>query len=243
MRENSHGRTGNRTRDLMSSSQESWPPGHEAGQIRNVPVITLSLKKYKTVQSFKVHFLQNSPLMQLYASTSDCKCVGNIPGSYFVNTFQLFRRILDVRSITLALSLQCWFRSREQVKISRSQFRTVWGCSSVVTLFFAKKSMTKTYRCAGAFSWRRNELLVLSFSGSFLLTASLMWRRMSMFICFFNISNSCKLYQRNVGTFWSYYAYTSDNYCTHCNIRSIYKNFLHCCKNILNTIQYVLEAK
>jgi hypothetical protein len=30
IRENSHGRTGNRTRDLMSS-QESWPPGHEAG--------------------------------------------------------------------------------------------------------------------------------------------------------------------------------------------------------------------
>jgi hypothetical protein len=29
MRENTHSRTGNRTRDLMSSSQESWPPGHE----------------------------------------------------------------------------------------------------------------------------------------------------------------------------------------------------------------------
>jgi hypothetical protein len=30
-RENSHGRTGIRTRDLMVSSQKFWPPSHEAG--------------------------------------------------------------------------------------------------------------------------------------------------------------------------------------------------------------------
>ena len=30
-RENSHGRTGNRTRDLMISSQRLWPLDHEAG--------------------------------------------------------------------------------------------------------------------------------------------------------------------------------------------------------------------
>ena len=32
-RKNAYGRTGNRTRDLMVSSQELWPPGHEAGQV------------------------------------------------------------------------------------------------------------------------------------------------------------------------------------------------------------------
>ena len=31
-RKNSRGRAGNRTRDLMVSSQELWPPKHEAGQ-------------------------------------------------------------------------------------------------------------------------------------------------------------------------------------------------------------------
>ena len=31
-RENSHGRTGNRTRDLMISSQRLWPLDHEAGR-------------------------------------------------------------------------------------------------------------------------------------------------------------------------------------------------------------------
>ena len=30
-KENSHGRTGNRTRDLVISSQKLWPLDHEAG--------------------------------------------------------------------------------------------------------------------------------------------------------------------------------------------------------------------
>ena len=32
-RKNEHGRAENRTRDLMVSSQELWPPSHEAGLI------------------------------------------------------------------------------------------------------------------------------------------------------------------------------------------------------------------
>jgi hypothetical protein len=32
-RENSHGRAGNRTRDLMISSQRLWPLDHEAGPV------------------------------------------------------------------------------------------------------------------------------------------------------------------------------------------------------------------
>jgi len=33
LRETSHGRAGNRTRDLMISSQRLWPLDHEAGQV------------------------------------------------------------------------------------------------------------------------------------------------------------------------------------------------------------------
>jgi hypothetical protein len=44
-------------------------------------------------------------------------------------------------------------------------------------LFFARKSLTNTGRCAEALSWRRNHLLVLHFSGRFLLTAALRPRR------------------------------------------------------------------
>ena len=35
-RKNAHGRAGNRTRDLMVSSQELWPPSHEAGRISDI---------------------------------------------------------------------------------------------------------------------------------------------------------------------------------------------------------------
>jgi hypothetical protein len=74
-----------------------------------------------------------------------------------------------------APSLPCWFQSKEHVKISWSQFRRVWGCCLVVTLF-TKNSLTQIYRCAGALSWRRNQELVLYLQGRFVLTASL-WRR------------------------------------------------------------------
>jgi hypothetical protein len=43
--------------------------------------------KYKPVQSFKLQFLQNSPLAHLYTSAIDCKGVGNIPGTHFVKAF------------------------------------------------------------------------------------------------------------------------------------------------------------
>ena len=42
-RENSHGRTGNRTRDLMISRQRLWPLDHEAGLIINVFFFILQL--------------------------------------------------------------------------------------------------------------------------------------------------------------------------------------------------------
>ena len=35
-KENSHGRAGNRTRDLMISSQRLWPLDHEAGRNINI---------------------------------------------------------------------------------------------------------------------------------------------------------------------------------------------------------------
>jgi hypothetical protein len=42
---------------------------------------------HKTLQSFKLYFLHNIPSVTLYASASDCKNVGNIPGNHFVKTF------------------------------------------------------------------------------------------------------------------------------------------------------------
>jgi hypothetical protein len=44
-------------------------------------------EKYKTAQSFKLYFLQNSALVQLCTTASDCTGVGNIPGNHFVKAF------------------------------------------------------------------------------------------------------------------------------------------------------------
>jgi hypothetical protein len=40
-------------------------------------------EKHKTEQSFKLHFLQNSPLVHLCTSTNSCNGVENIPESLF----------------------------------------------------------------------------------------------------------------------------------------------------------------
>ena len=60
-------------------------------------------ENYKTVQSFKLHFLQYSPLVQLHTSASDCKHVGNIPGNHFVKAFSALNDVSSKK----APSLQC----------------------------------------------------------------------------------------------------------------------------------------
>jgi len=50
-RENSHGRAGNRTRDLMISSQRLWPLDHEAGP-------TLHVKDYFSPKTYEILVIQ-----------------------------------------------------------------------------------------------------------------------------------------------------------------------------------------
>ena len=113
--------------------------------------------------------------MQLYTSASSSRVVGNIPDSHFVKVFSALPSH-SVSTITTPQSLRYRFQSREQVKTSRSQVRTVQGMDAPVTT---------TDRRAGASSLRRNQLLVLHFSRLFLLTASLRRRRMPMYIVLF----------------------------------------------------------
>ena len=49
-KENSHGRAGNRTRDLMISSQSLWPLDHEAGLLKYILSYFLSfISKKKNI--------------------------------------------------------------------------------------------------------------------------------------------------------------------------------------------------
>jgi len=68
--------------------------------------------------------------------------------------------------------------------------------SSIVTLFFTKKPLTKTDRCAGALSWRRSKQLVSHYSGAF-TSAQFPKAKKDINLHFFiHSSNSWKLYQR-----------------------------------------------
>jgi hypothetical protein len=48
-----------------------------------------SSQNYKAVKSSKLRFLQNSTLVPIYLSASDCKGVGNIPGKHFMKAFSV----------------------------------------------------------------------------------------------------------------------------------------------------------
>ena len=52
-RENSHGTTGNRTRDLMISGQRFWPLDHEAGQLDSKSCEKMQIK-YKQLLVFNL---------------------------------------------------------------------------------------------------------------------------------------------------------------------------------------------
>jgi 3-deoxy-D-arabino-heptulosonate 7-phosphate (DAHP) synthase class II len=61
----------------------------------------------QNVQSFKLHFFQNSPLVQLYTSASNyIKEMETFLEAILGETFQPFRRILNVSCITKAPTLQ-----------------------------------------------------------------------------------------------------------------------------------------
>jgi len=118
--------------------------------------------------------------------------------------FQLFRCILNYSSgITKAPFLQCWFQSKQQAKNKWSPLS--WGWSRVWhTVLCFKKILEQNRPVCWGMVARRNHMLVPHISGHLLLTASLRWRRMSMYISL-SSSNSCKLLQQIPGTFWSHY--------------------------------------
>jgi hypothetical protein len=117
--------------------------------------------------------------------------------------FQLLRRILNnVSSITLAPSLQFWFQSKEHVKNQlQAGQESMGGCSSVVTLFFAQKSLTKNRPVCWSIAVKEKSNVSSPFSKRFLLTASLRRRRITSAEKYSLHSNCCKLYQRIPGIF------------------------------------------
>ena len=117
-------------------------------------IFTIFSEKYKTIQPLKLLFLQNIPICSYTHLSESVKFLETFLEATLWETFQVILLILNyVCSFTKQQPLQCWFNSKEQVKVDWMQVRRVWGRYSVVTFFFAKKFLTITDRCAGAFSW------------------------------------------------------------------------------------------
>ena len=144
-------------------------------------------EKYQTVQSFQ---LISFNLCKSALLPTTVQMLETFLEAILWKPFQLFRRILNyLGDVTNAPSLQCWFQSREQAKISCGQVRRVWGILQCCHIVFANKSLTITARCAGVLSCQRNKLLVLHFTGSFLLIASLKRRKVLMYISLFTAAS------------------------------------------------------
>ena len=85
--------------------------------------------KYKTVKSFKLNFLQNSPLVRLYIAASDCrKMLETFLGAISQKPFQLLVMTVAPQKCR---PLNADF-SQGNIKISWLQVRRVWGDTPVL---------------------------------------------------------------------------------------------------------------
>jgi len=109
--------------------------------------------------------------------------------------------------------------------ILRSRPRDYGGRSNVVTLFLAKKSLTKTDRCAVAWSWRKNQLFVLHLLENFLLTVSVSLRRMSMHISLFRVT----IFVNYTSEFQEYFEATTLIHTHVCTVFSFFGLSNHLC--------------
>jgi len=101
---------------------------YNAWQLQNVPGITIVLWNTTHYNHLNYIYLKIFPLCNYRFLPATIKVLETFLEAILPKPFQLFRRILnDVINITIAPSLQCWFQSKEQVKISWIQVRRVWG--------------------------------------------------------------------------------------------------------------------
>jgi hypothetical protein len=107
-------------------------------------------EKYKRVPSLKLYFLLNSPLCNYTILLANVKVLEILLEAMFGKPFQLFRRIVnDVGSIAKAPPFNVGFSRGNRYTSAAARPGKYEGCSSVVTLFFAKKSLTKTDKETG----------------------------------------------------------------------------------------------
>ena len=122
--------------------------------------------------------------------------------------FQLFRLILnDVSSITKASSLQCWFQWREQVKISCSQVRIVWGILYCCHTVLCQEIIDQIRSVGWSIVMKEKSTVGSLFYGAFPSDRIPNAKDANLHF-FIHSGNSCIIYKRIPGTFWGYCVYT-----------------------------------
>jgi len=120
--------------------------------LQNIHGITAFLRNTKLYKYLSDIFFKIVPFCKRELLPPTIMVLETVLEAILWKPFQLFRRILnDVFCIKKRRSFNADFPLGKV----KNQLELGWEggiCSSVVTLFFAKKSLTKTDRCAGALS-------------------------------------------------------------------------------------------
>jgi len=108
--------------------------------------------------------------MQLYTSASNCKGVGNVPGSHSVKAVAFLMSVASQSAVpSMLISVEKTGKNQLQPGQASMGYAPVLSHHSLL-----RNPLTKTDQYAGELLGRRNQLLVLLFSGHFILTAALM---------------------------------------------------------------------
>jgi len=147
-----------------------------------------------------MNFLQNSYLVKLYTSASDCKDVGNISWKpiceSLFSSFVAFFMIVSQKNLQFNADFS-WVKNRLELG------QEYGGCSSVFTLFFANVLNQNRPVCWSIVKERANSASPsLGAFPSHRIAKTTKDVDVQVFI---HSSGSCKLWLRIVGTVWCYY--------------------------------------
>jgi hypothetical protein len=133
-RENSHGRAGNRTRDLMISSQKLWSLDHEAGRILHDKFVYVYLQIFPHPTLFMTYPWISGIYVYVYEYFKPVTCFMALMYFVFKYLWLLCRRIsVHLRGRTRSIVL-CWWTPHFMIFICcRSKGTKHEACSGTMT--------------------------------------------------------------------------------------------------------------
>ena len=164
--------------------RRNWNPQALIGGSSKMFLESFHFREMQNSTSFKFHFLRNSPIVQIHTSASDCKCVGNAPGSHFVKAFsalpshsELCQQHHKSAAPLMLISVEETGKNQQQPAQQNMEDAIVLLHCSLLRNPWPKLTGALEHCC----EWE-TKCWSSIFSGRFLLPASIRRRRMSMSI-------------------------------------------------------------